>query len=230
MRYAADEAFELPSLTKLVAYAGAFSPPGALTLSDGVTAHHRMDAVYFDTADLRLTAAGVTLRRLTAGEDSGWQLKLRSGTATPSEVRLPPGRVPPGRTPRAVPAQLQSMVWAHTLGHPLRPVARITTDRWLRRLTDPTGQVLLEVADDQVTAQRVFPLDGAGEAVGAATRWRQIEVEVGDGAGELNDVLDTRLRKRGLRTAPAQSKLAHLLAGEKPRRRARGQRATPADG
>lgn len=162
MRYAADEAFELPSLTQLVAGAGASSLRDALMLSDGVTAHHRMDAVYFDTEDLALAAAGVTVRRRTGGEDSGWQLKVPSGTATSSEVRLPPGRVPPGRIPPAVPAELQSMVWAHTLGQPLRPVARITTERWLRRLTDPTGQVLVEVADDQVAAQRLYSLDGAG--------------------------------------------------------------------
>ena len=224
LKYAADDELELPSLVELVVDAATAFSPGGVPLSDGVAAEHRLEAVYFDTADLRLAAAGLTLRRRTGGEDAGWHLKLPAGAATRTEIRLPPGRVPPGRTPRAVPDQLRSMVWARTLGRPLQPVARITTDRTLRRLSDPTGRVLVEVADDRITAQRLTPLDGTGEVVSAPTHWREIEVELGDGAADLVEALDARLRDRGLRTA-AGSKLAHVLDGARPERRTSGKEA-----
>ena len=225
MKYSADDEFELPSLVQLVADVAGSSLPGDAPLADGVAAEQRLDAVYFDTADLRLAAAGLTLRRRTGGDDSGWHLKVPAGRATRSEVRLPPGRLPPGRTPRTVPEQLQSMVWAQTLGRPLQPVARITTERTVRRLSDPTGRILVEMADDRVTAQRLSHIDGIGDAAGAATRWREIEVELGDGVAELVDVLDEQLRQRGLRTA-ASSKLAHVLAGDTPKRRRSDRKAT----
>jgi CHAD domain-containing protein len=227
LKYAADDSFELPSLTRLVADAAGAALPGDVPLSDGVAAEHRLEAVYFDTADLRLAAAGLTLRRRTGGDDAGWHLKVPAGTATRSEIRLPPGRMPPGRTPRVVPDQLQSMVWARTLGRPLQPVARITTERTLRRLSDPTGQVLVEVVDDRVTAQRLSALDGTGEAVGAPTHWREIEVELGAGTADLVDALDAHLRQHGLR-AGASSKLAHVLDGAE--RRTGGEKADAARG
>jgi len=218
LKYAADEAFELPSLTELVVGTEVVSILDGAPLSDGVSARHRLDAVYFDTDDLRLAAAGLTLRRRTGGEDSGWHLKVPVARATRSEVRLPAGRVPPGRMPRAVPEQLQAMVWAQTLGRELQPVAHIVTERTVRRLTDPTGRVLVELADDRVTARRLFSLDGTGEAAGAVTHWREIEVEVADGATDLLDGLDTRMRRHGLRTAAEESKLAQVLNGAKPKR------------
>jgi CHAD domain-containing protein len=210
LKYAADEAFQVPSLIELTAGFDDGFVPSDVVLSDGVAAEHRLEAVYFDTVDLRLAAAGWTLRRRTGGGDSGWHLKVPAGTATRNEIRLPPGRVPPGRIPRVVPEQLRSMVWAQTLGRPLAPVARISTERTVRRLSDPTGRVLIELADDRVTAQRITALDGPGEAVGAATQWREIEVELGDGAGDVLKPLNKRLRKRGLRKA-SSSKLAHVL-------------------
>jgi hypothetical protein len=35
-----------------------------------------LEAVYYDTEDLRLARAGVTLRRRRGGDDAGWHLKL----------------------------------------------------------------------------------------------------------------------------------------------------------
>ena len=48
-----------------------------------------LDAVYYDTADLRLIRAGVTLRRRTGGDDAGWHLKLPVGAGTRDEIRIP---------------------------------------------------------------------------------------------------------------------------------------------
>jgi CHAD domain-containing protein len=214
--YLVDDAFELPSLTTLVA--GADLPP-AVPLSDGVVAEQRLDAVYFDTPDLRLAAAGLTLRRSTGGTASGWLLRLPAGTAAGEEIRLPPGRVPPGRTPRVVPDRLQSLVWAQTHGRPLQPVARLTTERILWRLCDPTGQVLLEVADDRVTGHRLSTLGGSGRATSAPVHWREIEVRAGDGHADLAAALDAGLRNSGLRPT-ASSTLSHVLDGGRPRLRA----------
>ncbi|MFF2650650.1 CHAD domain-containing protein [Streptomyces sp. NPDC058045] len=61
---------------------GAGDPvPPALTDVRGITAtapggHHLLDAVYWDTADRRLAAHHITLRRRTGGPDEGWHLKL----------------------------------------------------------------------------------------------------------------------------------------------------------
>ena len=48
-----------------------------------------LDAVYYDTADLRLIRAGITLRRRTGGQDAGWHLKLPAGADTRDEIRMP---------------------------------------------------------------------------------------------------------------------------------------------
>jgi CHAD domain-containing protein len=219
--YAVDDGFELPSLTTLVA--GADLSP-AVPLSDGVAAEQRVDAVYFDTPDLRLAAAGLTVYRSTGGDDSGWHLRLPAGKGADG-VRLPPGRVPPGRTPRTVPDRLQSMVWARTHGRPLQPVARATTERTLRRLTDPTGHVLLQVADERVTGQRLSTLDGSGEVASAPVRWRQLEVGGAESTAGLPEAVDTHLRDLGLR-ATATPTLARLLDGGRPRLRT-GKRKDP---
>jgi hypothetical protein len=160
-------------------------------------------------ADSRRSTAGLTLRRRTGGDDAGWHLKVPAGTGARSEVRLPLGRAT-----RTVPEALQNMVWAHSGGAPLRPVAAIITDRTVRRLVDATGQVLAEVADDRVSARRLRPTDGSGDAAGAATSWREIEVELVGGRTELLDAVDTCLRARGLRQAASSSKLAQLLGGD----------------
>jgi CHAD domain-containing protein len=214
LKYAAADSFEIPALIEVLAADGDGSPVvDAGSLSEGEVGRQRWDATYFDTADLRLAKAGLTLRRQTGGENAGWHLQVEAGETTRSEVRLPPGRVPPERTPAVVPAPLQSMVWARTLGDRLQPVARITTERTVRRLTDATGRVLAEVADDRVSGRRILLVDGAADAAGAETSWREIEVVLGDGAGGLGELMDARLRDRGLQETAA-SILVHLLGSD----------------
>jgi CHAD domain-containing protein len=208
MRYDAEDTFELPTLTELVGRAdrgeGARVDDSAL-LAEGA-AGHQLDATYFDTADLRLTAAGLTLRRRTGGDDAGWHLTASAGGGGRSEVRLPLGR-----GARTVPAAMRQLVWACSRGAALVPVAKIVTDRTVCSLVDATGQVLAEVADDRVTARRLLPLDGAGDAVGGPTSWREIEVELADGNGDLLEAVDSRLRERGLRRADPASGLVRML-------------------
>ena len=205
-KYLADDCFELPPLLELAAGTDVERASAVAPLAEGETARQKLNATYFDTADLRLATAGLTLRRRTGGDDAGWHLKVPAGGSARSEVRLPLGR-----GARTVPVPLQQMVWARTLGAALRPVAEIVTDRTVRRMVDATGQVLAEIADDRVTARRLLPTDGTGDAAGAATSWREIEVELGGGDEELLAAVDARLRERGLQEAPSASKLAQVL-------------------
>src|SRR6201990_620347 len=59
-------------------------------------AEQKLEAEYYDTEDLRLLRAGVTLRRRRGGTDSGWHLKLPAGAQTPRALPVPPGPAPGG--------------------------------------------------------------------------------------------------------------------------------------
>src|SRR6266568_2312025 len=101
----------------------------------------QLDADYFDTDDLRLIRAGITLRRRQGGHDAGWHLKVPAGNHTRREIRLPLGR--PGER---VPEELARLVRVHTRGEELRPVAMISTRRRRLLLLDGSGESLAEVA------------------------------------------------------------------------------------
>jgi inorganic triphosphatase YgiF len=66
-----------------VAAAGEVASLDPGTVMGGVVAadpHERLlEAVYYDTPDLRLLFEGVTLRRRTGGEDAEWHLKTTIG-------------------------------------------------------------------------------------------------------------------------------------------------------
>src|SRR6516225_11148263 len=79
-------------------------------------------AHYFDTADLRLAAAKVILRRRTGGPDAGWHLKLRAGAGSRRELQAPLGDEDAG-----IPPQLASLVSGWVRDDPLRVVAVLET-------------------------------------------------------------------------------------------------------
>ena len=177
----------------------------AMTGTAGIAAVSRqdeqlLDAVYYDTADLRLIGAGITLRRRAGGGDAGWHLKLPAGADTRDEIRLPL-TAPGGKraaTPRAragpVPEELAALVRAWTRGAALAPVVRIQTGRRVLRLLDGAGQALAEVAADHVSAQP------AGRS--AASSWDEIEAELVTGGPALLTAIDTRLRRAGAGRPP----------------------------
>src|SRR4051794_1564241 len=86
---------DLPPLVDLPGVAGGTEPESFV-----------LEAVYFDTPDLRLAARGVTLRRRSGGPDEGWHLKLPvvGEAGTKDEIR-----VPLGRGTRTVPAELANL-------------------------------------------------------------------------------------------------------------------------
>ena len=163
-----------------------------------------LEAEYYDTADLRLIRAGVTLRRRRGGSDAGWHLKLPAGGDSRDEIRLPLGRAG-----RKVPAELAALVRVHARGEPLRPVARISTKRRLRLLLDHDGTSLAEVAVDDVSAQAM------GEEA-TLSRWQEVEVELTGGSVPLLEAADQVLRRSGLRPAQQRAKLERALDGQLP--------------
>ncbi len=164
----------------------------------------QLEADYYDTGDLRLLRAGITLRQRRGGGDAGWHLKLPLGGDTRREIRLPPGR-----TGAPVPPELADLVRVHTRGEPLRPVARITTKRQLLILLDEAGESLAEIAADDVSAQTM------GDTT-TVSRWHEVEVELTGGDRRLLKEADELLRREGLRPAGRAAKLERALGQQQP--------------
>jgi CHAD domain-containing protein len=165
----------------------------------------RLEAEYYDTDDLRLIRAGITLRRRSGGGDAGWHLKLPAGADTRREIRRPLSS-----TARPVPGELAGLVRAHTRDAPLRPVARMTTTRRRRILLDQAGESLAEVAADDVSAQTLGTTT-------ALSRWQEVEVELTGGDRSLLGAADKLLRRDGLRPAGRAAKLERALSGWLPK-------------
>ena len=190
-----------------------------------------LDAVYYDTKDLRLLRAGVTLWRRTGGADAGWHLKLPAGAASGEEIRLPltapagrpagkpagdaasgragtPAITPRARTAGTVPEKLAALVRSRTQGAALAPVMRMRTSRGILRLLDEGSRTLAEIAADHVSAE---PAAGS-----AATSWEEIKVELVTGGPKLLKAIDARLRRAGARPAVTATKLQRALGDQWP--------------
>jgi hypothetical protein len=208
-KYAVGAGFVLPDLSTV---------PGVAAVTSPHT--YQLTAIYLDTPGLDLAAAHITLRRRSGGTDDGWHLKLPAGAGARREVHAPLGA---GGEP--VPGRLAGLVTEWTGGQPLRPIARLQTTRTVRHLTDANGQVLAEVADDQVTGSLPDPDECVTDAPAAqaswrtATSWREVEVELGSGDTGILDEAGRALLAAGARPSPAASKLALLLSSVRPQDR-----------
>lgn len=142
----------------------------------------RLETTYWDTGDLRLARWGVSLRH-RGGQ--GWTLKL-PGT-TEGVLLSRPELTFPGQ-PRAVPAAAQRVLRAYVRTAKLEPVARLST--WRRRvpLLRADGHQAAEVVDDEVSV-----LEGRR----VAARFREVEVELGEGGEAILEPLLWRLRGAG---------------------------------
>ena len=159
------------------------------------TQEHLLEATYYDSDDLRLRAAGLTLRHRTGGTDAGWHLKLPAGRAR-EEVSVDAG-------PGQVPGPLIALVRSRLRSGELRPVAVLSTRRVARRLLGPDGTPLAELADDTVVGR---PLPAGPEL-----RWREWEVELLEGDEDLLQAVSDRLLLAGATPAAAASKLGRVL-------------------
>ncbi len=156
-------------------------------------------ATYLDTLDLDLLQAKRTLRRRVGGHDAGWHLKKPREDGSRLEMTQPLGSSAV-RVPEAFRAELSDIAAPVAL---LR-VATLRTRRTERRLWDANGKELAAVADDTVEATVYL----FGERI---YRWREIEVELVEGAPGLLDELTQVLVANGLRVSPSQSKLGRAL-------------------
>jgi inorganic triphosphatase YgiF len=195
-KFDVDTGFQRPDFAGVV--------PG---VSAAAAVVYHLSATYFDTADGRLAASKITLRRRTGGADEGWHLKLPGGLpsaegySSRQEVQLP---LDAGGE-RDVPAAHAARVAEVTGGLSLGPIATLDTERTVVTLTGADGAQLAEIADDQVTASRV-------PAAGEPLRWREVEVEVPSESPELQQAVADRLFAAGARPAGHGSKLARLLS------------------
>ncbi|GAA2769035.1 CYTH and CHAD domain-containing protein [Streptomyces indiaensis] len=197
-KYESDES-GLPDLTGVA---------GVASVVDKGIAH--LDATYHDTADERLAASSVTLRRRTGGSDAGWHLKFPIAPGVRDEIRAP--------LTDTLPEELAALVRSRVRDSELLPVVRLRSDRDVRHLLDADGRLLAEVSVDTVHAER---LTGRG----GEAHWTEIEVELADGGDPaLLDKVDKRLRKAGVKPSTSSSKLARALEETAPGKRRRSTR------
>ena len=144
----------------------------------------KLDATYYDTKDLRLARAGVSLRH-RLGDDPPWTVKLPEGESGPVMSRRELPFAGPAGT---IPAEAERLVRAYARGEPLVAVARLRTER-SRLSLDLDGVAVAEIADDEVSVYHGRRL---------ASRFREVEVEVEDGAPDgLLPAVVKRLREAG---------------------------------
>ncbi|MEG3631581.1 CYTH and CHAD domain-containing protein [Streptomyces poriticola] len=184
--------------------------PGVAAVVDKGVAH--LDATYYDTADERLAASSVTLRRRTGGSDAGWHLKLPVAPGVRDEIRAP--------LSDQIPRTLAGLVRSRARDAELTPVVRLVTDRDIHNLVDADGRLLAEVSVDAVHAERL-----SGTGTGAAVQWSEIEVELADDSDPaLLDKIDKRMRKAGVRRSRSASKLADALTRTLPGKQRKAER------
>ncbi|MFB8090093.1 CHAD domain-containing protein [Streptomyces sp. NPDC055992] len=190
-KYEATDATRLPDLGR-VAGVGSAEHEGVMEL----------DAVYYDTADLRLAAGDITLRRRTGGSDAGWHLKLPVAPGVRDEIRAP--------LSDDVPARLTALIRSRVLDAPVVPVVRLISARDVHVLTGADGTPLAELSVDKVRAERLH----GGDRTAA---WTEIEVELSDdGDPAFLDTVGRALEESGIRPSAAHSKLARALEETAP--------------
>ncbi len=168
VKLAAKADFVLPDLTGVL--------PGAVV---SVEPPRWMYATYWDTADLRLARAGITVRHRAGdhGPDR-WTAKL-PGRGQPVGGLMTRREIDVAGGPEAVPEPVARLVRGQVRTAGLVPVARLTTRRVSLELRDRSGCRVAQVDDDEVTVDQ--PVAGGD---GRPTRFREVEVELAPEASD----------------------------------------------
>ena len=157
----------------------------------------RLESTYFDTRERRLLEFGVTLRRRVGGDETGWQLKVPAGSAR-TELHSKSKRP-------TIPKDMSGAVAGLRGDGELLPVASVSTTRTARRVVDADGEVLFELADDDVQTTTL------GEEA-TVRAWREVEVELGP-AGRKKTLAKVAswLRAAGAKRSRSTTKLGRAL-------------------
>ena len=186
---------------KLAAWGG-FAVPALDDVGPGVTVESlkvkKLDATYYDTRDLRLARAGVSLRH-RVGDDPPWTVKLPEGGGGPVMSRREiPFEGPPG----TIPPDAERLVRAYARAEPLVAAARLKTER-ARVGLHVDGVFVAEIADDEVSVYHGSRL---------ASRFREVEVEVEESAPDgLLEAVVARLRDAGAGAPDSTPKVVRAL-------------------
>src|SRR5512133_3528431 len=185
-KFEVDPDWVMPQLTGLV--------PDGGRLDQEV---RKLDNTYFDTPGFGLRLFGVTLRRRVGGSETGWQLKVPHGTAR-TELQS-------GSQAKTLPSVLAKAVAGLRAGERLDPVATVKTSRTAYRVLNADGELVLEIADDQVASG---PPDGGS----TLSSWREVEIELG-AAGNKKDLTQARklLQAAGATPSTVRTKLDRAL-------------------
>jgi CHAD domain-containing protein len=185
-KYHVEPGFTMPDLSD--ALPGPVRPGAPKTLT----------ATYYDTADLRLARAGISLRH-RRGDDKPWTVKLPTESVGVRQEISRPG--PSGE----LPDEFVRLLTAYHRGAPLAPATTIRTVRRAYELLDADGEVLVEVADDTVTV-----LDGEDET----DTFREIEAERKAGEDGLLDKVGRALTDAGAVEGGFRAKHVRALGAE----------------
>jgi CHAD domain-containing protein len=178
-----------------------FRLPALSGVAEGLTARPAevvdLQAVYYDTADLRLARGGASLRYR---EPEGWTVKLPRSSSGALLVRgehtFPGG-------PESPPMAAVDLVRAWVRTTSIHAIARLKTRRRRVELVDEAGKHVAEVVDDEVSV-----LDEGR----IRARFRELEVEIGEDAPiALADALVTRLQGSGAGEPDPTPKIVRAL-------------------
>ncbi|MBV9823355.1 MAG: CHAD domain-containing protein, partial [Actinobacteria bacterium] len=170
------------------------APVGARV--DSSTVH--LASTYHDTDGQHLLHSNLTLRRRSGDDDTGWHLKV-PGAGFRTELHWPLDG-----NDRA-PEELRDLIGPFTAGADLRPTVTLRTVRTRHRIVDADGDLVFELADDEVRAN-------SESAHASTTRWRELEVELGPGgSGADLERMAGLLLRRGAFPSHSSSKLRRAL-------------------
>jgi CHAD domain-containing protein len=205
-----ERKFDVPESTVTPSFEGIAAVARVETLPT-----QSLDAMYFDTQAQDLARNKITLRRRTGGHDAGWHLKLPAGPDARTEIRTPLGSADDD----TVPSQLLDVVLAIVRDRPIKPVARITTQRESQVLYGIEGAPFAEFSNDHVRAWSARATDSP-DAEPVVQEWREWELELDESRGasdtELLSRLSNRLLDAGGEPAGHASKLARVLGTTVP--------------